>query len=356
MTANPRLIIDKTKLRHNLRAIKGMLKPRGISLALVTKVFCADAPLVGLVVEEGVDYLADSRLENLSAVAEFGIPRLLLRVAMPSEADLVVEHSELSLQSEISTIRRLGEAAEKRGKKHSVVLMVDVGDLREGVFFRNRDLLLETARTVMAYPWLQLLGVGVNLTCYGAVIPDEHNLGELIAAAQWLRQQTGLPLPFVSGGNSSSLGLVHSGGAPAGITNLRIGEAFVLGNDTAKCEVMEGLYGDAFTLSAELVEVQYKPSLPLGTSGANAFGEKVQYEDIGEHWRGILAIGRQDTIAENLCPLDDNVRILGASSDHLLVDLGPSTSYKVGQELQFTVDYGNLLRAYTSRYVAKEYL
>ena len=356
MTINPRLLVDRDKLRHNLRAIKAMLAPRRISLALVTKVFCADAPLVELIAEEGVDYWADSRIENLRALAGTGIPRLLLRVAMPSEAERVIEHSELSLQSEIATIRRLGEAAQSFGRKHGVVLMVDMGDLREGVFFRNRALIRDTALTVMEYDCLELLGIGVNLTCYGAIIPDAANLGGLVEIAKWLRQETGLPLPFVSGGNSSSLGLVRTGGAPEGITNLRIGEAFVLGNDTAKCEVMEGLYGDAFTLAAELVEVQRKPSVPIGTSGANAFGEKVSYQDRGEHWRGILALGRQDIIAENLRPLDKNVSVLGASSDHLLVDLGGETGYSVGQELRFALDYGNLLRAYTSKYVAKEYI
>ncbi|MDO5295095.1 MAG: alanine/ornithine racemase family PLP-dependent enzyme [bacterium] len=355
MTVNPRLVIQRDKLRHNLRYIKVMLSVRHVSLALVTKVFCADRPLVDLVAQEKVDYWADSRTENLRKVAGTGIPRLLLRVAMPSEAERVIECSELSLQSEIATIRCLGEAAQRLDKKHGVVLMIDMGDLREGIFFRNRALIRETAFTVMEYPYLELLGVGVNLTCYGAIIPDGGNLGGLVEIAQWLRSETGLPLPLVSGGNSSSLGLVNAGKAPSGITNLRIGEAFVLGNDTAKCEVMEGLYGDAFTLVAELIEVQRKPSMPIGTSGANAFGEKVCYEDRGEHWRGILALGRQDVIAENLRPLDKNVRVLGASSDHLLVDLGEETAYQVGQELRFAVDYGNLLRAYTSPYIAKEY-
>ena len=355
MTVNPRLIIQRDKLRHNLRYIKVMLSVRHISLALVTKVFCADRPLVDLVVQEGVDYLADSRIENLRSLAGTGIKRMLLRVAMPSEAERVIECSELSLQSEIAAIRCLGEAAQRFEKPHGIVLMIDMGDLREGIFFRNSDLIRDTALTVMQYPYLELLGVGVNLTCYGAVVPDKNNLGGLVKIAEWLRRETGLPLPFVSGGNSSSLGLVNAGGAPAGITNLRIGEAFVLGNDTAKCEVMEGLYGDAFTLAAELIEVQRKPSVPIGTSGANAFGEKVTYQDRGEHWRGILALGRQDINAENLRPLDKNVSVLGASSDHLLVDLGADTRYAVGQELHFALDYGNLLRAYTSKYVAKEY-
>ncbi len=353
---NPRVIVDIEKLRHNLRHIRAMVAPYGVQVAIVTKVFCAAAPIVAMLRQEQVECLADSRLANLSAIGPGPQPRLLLRVAMPSEVEGVVEHSEISLQSEKATIALLGEAARRAGKRHGVVLMIDMGDLREGIFFRDRDRIADTARTVLALPSLELLGVGVNLTCYGAIIPDERNLGGLVEIAEWLRSELHVELPLISGGNSSSLGLVSVGRAPRGINNLRIGEAFALGNDTAKCQLIPELYGDAFTLCAELVEVQRKPSKPIGQSGANAFGEAVHYDDRGEQLRGILALGRQDVNAESLRPLDKRVEILGASSDHLLVNLSQAPEYEVGQELRFGLDYGNLLRVFTSAYVAKEYL
>ena len=59
-------------------------------------------------------------------------------------------------------------------------------------------------------------------------------------------------------------------------------------------------YGDAITLEAELVEIQTKPSKPIGTTGRNAFGEEVFIEDKGIMRRGILGIGRQDTNSDGL--------------------------------------------------------
>jgi predicted amino acid racemase len=209
---------------------------------------------------------------------------------------------------------------------------------------------------VLAQPALELWGIGTNLTCFGGILADEENLGCLTDIAAALRRSLDTPLPIVSGGNSSSIGLLLDGRMPKGVNHLRLGEAVLLGNDTAKCAPLPGLYTDVFCLSAELVEVKTKPSRPIGTAGANAFGEPVHFEDEGEQLRGILAIGRQDTNAEGLKPLDAGVRILGASSDHLIVDLTQAkTEYRVGDILSFLPDYGALLKAYTSAYVIKAY-
>ena len=142
---------------------------------------------------------------------------------------------------------------------------------------------------------------------------------------------------------------------PAGITQLRLGESFVLGNNTESGKPVEWLNTDCFTLEAELVEVQRKPSKPIGTSGLNAFGERVTFEDRGEMIRGILAIGRQDVNPDGLTPLDPDVEIIGASSDHLIVNLTSCKKYKVGDTLRFIPDYGALLKLTTSKYVHREY-
>lgn len=351
---NPRVVIDVGKLRHNLEHLVGVCHAKGVSVAVVTKVVCADPQIVALIEQSEADFIADSRVENLAAIHS-SKPRMLLRLSQPSEVEQVILNAEISLQSELSTIAKLGQAARLHKRPHQVVLMVDMGDLREGIFYEDRSALLAAARAVMAEEYLQLQGIGVNLTCYGAVIPDEQNLGGLVAAAEYLREQLHIDLSLVSGGNSSSYTMVRDGLVPAGINNLRLGEAFVLGNDTALCQLMPELRGDAFMLVAELIEVQTKPSKPIGRSGANAFGETVSYPDLGLRRRGILAIGRQDTNAEGLVALDKRVHVLGASSDHLLVDLTEAPEYEVGQEVAFGLDYGTLLRAFTSAYVKRQY-
>ena len=58
-----------------------------------------------------------------------------------------------------------------------------------------------------------------------------------------------------------------------------------------------------------------------------------------------------------MIPLDEKVDVLGASSDHLILDVTKSDrEYKVGDTVQFTLEYGAVLRLATSEYVTKEFI
>ena len=355
MATYPRITADLTKIKHNIDMLQTLCAENGVSIAAVTKVVCADERIVRVLEASGAAMLADARTENLARL-HTNKPKLLLRAPAPEEADETVLLADISLVSEISTIRALGKAARAAGKTHEIILMIDLGDLREGLLFLDREAIYRAADAAKEEQGIELLGVGTNLTCYGAILPDENNLGELCNIVDELRARTGLRIPIVSGGNSSSLGLLKRGLVPECVNHLRLGESIFLGNDTAACRVMNGLYGDAFTLSTRLIEVQRKPSVPIGESGANAFGEHPTFESLGDQVRGICKIGRQDTVADGLSPRDSDIKIIGASSDHLIVDLTHAKEYRVGDVLEFTPDYGALLRAYTSPYVFRDYI
>ncbi len=326
---------------------------QGVQIALVSKVTCAHPAVIDCINQSGCDMLADSRVENLNS-AVTNLPKLMLRIGMPEAADEIVRASDISLESEKETILSLEAAAEKRGKLHRVILMIDLGDLREGVFFRDRDAILDIAQTIKDCPHLELYGTGTNLTCYGSVLPDRQNLGTLVEITEWLRQELSLPIPIVSGGNSTSLQLLLDCALPKGINHLRLGESVMCGMIPGTYTPIPGCYQDAFTLSATLVECKVKPSYPIGTLSRNAFGETVEYVDKGMMLRGIAAIGRQDVRVDGLTPLDPNAEILGASSDHLLLDLTEAGNYRIGDSVRFGLDYGALLAASTSAYVSKE--
>ncbi|MDO4564908.1 MAG: alanine/ornithine racemase family PLP-dependent enzyme [Clostridia bacterium] len=347
----PRLLIDESKLKHNIDTVAKWCRQWNVSCFAVTKVVCAHPKVVELIEESEIDGFADSRIENLMKIRT-AKPKMLLRIASPHEAEAVVEHSDISLQSELSVIAALNSAAQRLNRRHKIVLMIDLGDLREGIYYTERDKILKNAEQISKASHLELYGIGTNLTCYGAILPDERNLAELVAIANRLRVELKSPIPLVSGGNSSSVSLMLKGRMPAGINHLRIGEAIMLGQDTADCVTFPGLHDDAFLLEAELVELMRKPSKPFGRANRNAFGEPVHYEDRGIQLRGILAVGRQDVPADGLIPVESGIEILGASSDHLLVNI-ESGDYAVGDTLRFKLNYGALLAACTSAYVAK---
>ncbi len=350
----PMIQADLRALKHNADYILDAAKKQGVQTAAVTKVFCANRPIVDALLNFGFPMLADARTQNLQRLPA-AVPRLSLRISAPDDAENVVASSELSLQSSLPAIKALGAAAHKLNKVHKVILMMDLGDLREGIPYTNTQEIRDAARAVIHEEGLVLEGVGTNLTCFGGILPDERNLGILLDIASDLRQTFSVPLPLVSGGNSSSLHLLFEGRLPKGVNHLRVGEGLLLGMDTATGKPFPQLSQTVFTQYAALVEAFIKPSKPEGSTGPNAFGEMVAFEDFGPMQRGILALGRQDTDPERLTPIDSSVSIIGASSDHLLLDLKDSP-YQVGDVLGFTPGYGALLKAYTSEYVAKSYL
>jgi len=120
---------------------------------------------------------------------------------------------------------------------------------------------------------------------------------------------------------SSSLDALIEGVLPSRIDNLRIGESILLGVSTVTREPILGLETDALTVSAPVIECQVKPSKPIGTSAQDAFGGRPQFEDRGMRRRAIVSIGRQDVDPVGIVPVDPRIEVLGASSDHLVLDV-----------------------------------
>ena len=359
----PRLLVDLNKLKSNLDAVAEITKEQGgCSLMIVTKGLCADPEMAKLVANHpAVDYMADSRVMNIRTYAEEarknGKMTVLLRIPMHAEVADVVKYVDQSFNSELSTIRLLNEEAGKIGVKHNVLLMIDLGDLREGIFYQNEDQIFEAVGEIIKMENINLYGIGVNLTCYGAIIPKNDNLSNLVAIARKIEEKFGIRLEMVSGGNSSSIYLIGKGELPEGINNLRLGESFLLGNDTAYGEKLPRTVSDTLVLEAQIVELKEKPSLPIGEVGVDAFGQKPYYEDRGIIKRAIIAIGKQDTDIDSMEPLDEKIDILGGSSDHIILDVTKSdTEYKVGDVVRFVLGYGGMLKTATSPYVEKAYV
>jgi predicted amino acid racemase len=295
--------------------------------------------------------LGDSRVANLRRLRSSGIegPLLLLRSPRPSAVDDVVRWADISLNSELDTVRALGKAAVETGVEHGVVLMVDLGDRREGMMPSE---VLDIARGVHAMEGVRLDGLGTNLACFAGVVPTWGKMERLVGLAREVEGDLGVTLPIVSGGNSANIPLQMAEGHPEGVNHLRIGEAILLGLETVGRTPIPGTHQDAFVIEGELVEARPKPSTPDGRVGQDAFGHVPEVEDRGIIRAGLVALGRQDVDPDSLVPLDGGVRVLGASSDHLVLDLGGSEA-SAGDVVRLLPGYGSLLRAMTSPYVEK---
>jgi predicted amino acid racemase len=349
----PRLEIYPARISENARSIAALCHQHKISVAAVTKVSCAHPAVVNALAESGVEMLADSRLENLKTIKDIGIPlpRMLLRLPAQDRIEEVVQLADYSLNSSLETIKLLSAEAARAKTIHKVILMVDLGDLREGVWPERVE---SIAAEIAKLPAVELAGLGCNLACYGGVIPTTEKMQTLVELRDTVRKHTGLALELLSGGNSANLPLLAGNGMPQGINHLRIGEAIQLGRNVLDRSPWPGTRQDTYRIVAQVIELERKPSVPIGERGQDAFGGTPQFEDRGWRYRAICNLGRQDVAIDNLEPEDSRLSILGGSSDHLIVDVeNAHHEIKVGSELAFWPGYAALLAASTSPYVAK---
>ena len=172
----PELIIDLKKLKSNIRQVKNKCMEEGVEIAGIIK-GCSGFPEVAKAFdEEGVSYIGSSRIDQLEPLkGKVKAPLMMIRIPMLSEVSDVVRITDISLNSEVEVLKALNEEAKKQDKIHKVILMKDLGDLREG--FWDDDEIIKAALLVENnLSNLCLSGIGTNLGCYGAITPTEEKL------------------------------------------------------------------------------------------------------------------------------------------------------------------------------------
>ncbi len=348
----PRVEIDLGKIQHNARTLVERLAKRGISVTGVTKAILGSPEVAHALLLAGVRGLGDSRIENIEAMrsSHLAARMSLIRSPMLSQAKRVVKSTEVSFNTEIEVVRRLSLEARKLDRTHAVVLMVELGDLREGIM---PDDLVAVVRETLSLPNIVLKGLGTNLACRSGVSPDDTNMGTLSRLTELIEATFDISLEIVSGGNSANLDWVFGGTHTGRINNLRLGESILLGREALHRHVIDGLHTDAITLVAEVIESKLKPTQPTGELAQNAFGTCPTVTDRGTIPQAILAIGIQDVDVCGLRP-PKGTEILGGSSDHLVVT-SLTDNLIVGAEMAFQLDYSALLRAMTSPFVIKSF-
>lgn len=351
MRQYPCLEIDLDILRQNAREVISRCNAQNIRVCGVIKGVEGQPEVARVLLECGAVALGTSRLEQVERCRKAGIdgPWLLIRIPALTELPDLVRLCHGSLHSEWATLAALEQECVRQNKTHRVIVMADLGDLREGYW--DKDELVETCvRVERELPHVRLTGVGVNLTCYGSTKPTPEKMNDLTALARRVEQRIGRKLEAVSGGATSSFTLVHWRTMPEGIDHLRIGEGILLGRDLQRewgITDMDYLRTDGVTLRAEVIEVKDKPTYPIGEFAIDAFGRKPTYIDRGIRRRAILALGRADVgDLETLEPRETGMTVIGGSSDHCIVDVEDCPRrLEVGDVVDFSLRYSHMLYA-----------
>ncbi|WP_025673539.1 alanine/ornithine racemase family PLP-dependent enzyme [Salinivibrio socompensis] len=348
----PRVELDCAKIHFNTQLLIDKLTLKGISVTPVTK-SCLGHPIIAnTLINAGATMLADSRVNNIKRMRDAGItvPTLLIRSPMLSQIESVVAYCDISLNTEIAVMRKLSEAALRCHRIHQVIIMVELGDLREGVMPGN---LVHLVKDVIKLPNIKLKGIGANLTCRYGVEPDDINMQLLSDLAEQIEITFSLKLDIISGGNSGSINWALAYQGQTRINHLRLGEAVFLGLVPKNQPQISGLSSTAITLTAEVIESSQKPSYPWGNRGVNAFGETASLQNRGQVNQAILALGRQDVCVDGLHP-PSGMTIASSCSDHLMVETADQI-LAVGETVTFGLAYSAFLSAMTSEFVDKIY-
>ena len=354
MNKYPELVVDLDKLKENYKQIKKLCKD--IKIAGVIK-GCTGIPEVAqLLDKEHVDFIASSRIEQLKPLkSKVTFPLMMIRIPMLSEVEEIVKYTDISLNSELEVLKALDKEAKRQNKIHEVILMKDLGDLREG-FYKEEDIIEAALFVENDLDNLVLAGIGTNLGCYGAIVATKEKLEELVRVAEHIENKIDRKLKYISGGATTSIPRLIEGNMPERINMLRIGEGILLARDLKNLwgYDIENMNQDVFTLRCEVIEVKDKPTYPVGKIFVDAFGNKPTYEDKGIRRRALLAIGKVDyAFSEDLVPKNNKIKIIGASSDHTIIDVEDDENIKVGDILEFNLTYSTLVYVSNSQNIKK---
>ncbi|WP_299657971.1 alanine/ornithine racemase family PLP-dependent enzyme [uncultured Tateyamaria sp.] len=347
---SPRVEIDLGKIQANARCLVRRLGARGLSVTGVTKAVCGHPDVAGAMLDGGVVGLADARIKNVVRMRMEGIkcPISMIRAPLVSEMEDVVRCCDASYNTEMDTILKLGAAAKQQGTSHGVILMVEMGDMREGILPENLN---DFATRVSATPGVALKGIAANFACMGNVAPTAGDMDMLSRLADQVEGACGPFVGLVSGGGSANLPWALGKDSSGRVNNLRLGEAILLGTDPVTGQPITGLHTDAFALFAEVIETSDKPSAIPPASIAPELGilKLVRNDDLRA--RAILAVGQQDTETSGLT-FPSGIMFIGATSDHAVVDTTKS-AVSVGSEMKMGTNYSALMRAMNAPDVAK---
>ncbi|MBH8623400.1 MULTISPECIES: alanine racemase [Spiroplasma] len=350
----PKLIWNLPRIKTNCQIMVQECTTRNLDLVGVVKLGAGQEKIVSTLIESGIKTIADSRILNLQQFVHFPVRKMLLRLPMLSEVTMVVNNADCVLVSELATIKALNQAAQIINKKFEIILMIETGDIREGLW--DEALIFQTVKAVLSLSHIKLTGLGTNFACFGATVPTVKKLNQLANLKQQLEQHFNIMLPIISCGNSSHITIWDNPQLDRAINQIRSGTALLMGlglND----EPIPFLQQDNLWLEAEIIELQTKPSASIGARGLDAFGRVKEFDDVGNRVKAIIALGRQDCPFEELTPFEKGITILGQSSDHTILDVADyQEQLAVGSIIKFKTTYLANLMLGTSCYVQKEFL
>ena len=347
----------RKKLEENYVFLDKIFKSRNIHWGVVSKLLCGNTIYLKEIIALGVREIHDSRISNLKKIKTLDPDIQTVYIKPPAKRSIekIVRYADISFNTEIYTIQLLSDEAVKQKKIHKIIIMIEMGDLREGVLGEE---LIAFYGTILKMPNIEISGIGTNLNCLSGVMPTQDKLIQLSLYKQLIEARFNISIPFVSGGTSVAIPLILKNANPLAVNHFRIGEALFFGKDLFTGDTIEGMHNDVFKLYAEIIEITEKPNTPTGELGENVAGNSFSMNDVDDlgmtSLRAILDIGLLDMQPQYIESDDADITIVDASSDMLVIDISKSKkSYHIGDLVAFKIRYMGALYLLNSEYIDK---
>lgn len=349
--------IDIKKLKSNFNYLDALFKKNGIEWSIVSKMLSGHKIFLTELLKFDIKQICDSRVSNLKEIKLINPKIETIYIKPPAKRSIpsIIKYADISMNTEFETIKLLSKEAKRQKKIHKIIIMIELGELREGVLGED---LMDFYESVFKLENIHVVGLGTNLSCLYGVLPNHDKLIQLSLYEQLIEAKFNKQIPYVSGGSSVTIPLIFQNLLPKGINHFRVGETLFLGTDVYNNTKFKKMHSDVFSLNTEIIELIEKPLVPHGEMGTNVEGESYEFDenDIGEKsYRAIIDLGLLDVEIDHLELIDKGLKIIGASSDMIVIDLEQNKKkYKVGDLVEFKLDYMGILRIMNSKYIEKK--
>jgi len=351
------ITLDVKKLKSNFNYLNTLFKKNEIEWSIVSKLLSGNKIYLTELLKFDIDQICDSRVQNLKEIKSINPKIETIYIKPPAKRSIssVVKYADISMNTEIETIKLLSKEAKKQNKIHKIIIMIELGELREGVLGED---FIDFYESIFKLKNIKIVGIGANLSCLYGILPNQDKLIQLSLYEQLIEAKFNKQIPYVSGGSSVTIPLIFQNLLPKGINHFRVGETLFLGTDVYNNTELKKMHSDVFSLYSEIIELIEKPIVPMGEFGTNVEGESFEFDqtNIGEtSYRAIIDLGLLDVEKDNLELVDKSLKLAGASSDMIVIDLDENKKkYKVGDLVEFKLNYMGVLRIMSSKYIEKK--
>jgi predicted amino acid racemase len=360
------LVIHSEKIKDNIKYLSDYFESHDIEWSLITKVFSGDPTFLKTILTDDViqkiNSVGDSRLTSLRNLRKVNPDLRTIYIKPPAEiyADEVVTYADISLNSSLSTIKALNQAAKNQDKIHQIIIMIELGELREGV---NREDIIGFYKSVFNLSNIEVIGIGSNLGCMYGIEPTYDKMLQLSLYKELISAKFKKDLKLISGGTSITLPLVENKVIPKDINHFRIGEAAFFGLSPLNNERFKSLHTETFEFYANIIELNEKNLVPDGVIGDANIGQTSEFDESNltkTSYKAILDFGLLDVDKEDI-EAEEPMTFVGVTSDMLVIDLGDNktasgaTRYKVGDRVKFKPNYMAVARLLNSKFIDKVY-